>query len=114
MRLIGSRIENELRAEILASRAALSDGRNKGLRDALEASEIDIRLVAVVNWIPEQGEDIYHVLLPSDEILIIEVPHEGLKTLEERIAVREYASECSKVARLKLAVAKDVLVSSSP
>jgi hypothetical protein len=111
MKLIGSRVEQEMRDELLRSNLALCDGSYGPLVAALEAANVNIAGAFVVKWIHEQAEDIYVVLVSSREVLVVEVPRGEGQVVVERVDLAAYKRKCSKIQRLKIAVAEDLLAS---
>jgi hypothetical protein len=75
MRLIGSLTEDDLREQLSASNASLREGGGSpALRAALIACGVDPTTAFVLDWIPEQGEDIYTVLDGTRRVLTVELP----------------------------------------
>lgn len=67
-------LENKTCKELFESRKALFDGlSNPILLEALRIHFPGIQSAYILNWIPEQGEDIYFVLVKNDLIAIIEI-----------------------------------------
>lgn len=111
MKLIGSRIEQRMRDELIRSNLALQDGGYGRLGNALELANVDVAVAYVLNWIPEQAEDIYAVLATANEVVIVEVPRTEGQVLVEREHLAKYEVKCSKIQRLKIAVARDLQAS---
>ena len=114
MKLIGSRVEQEMREELLRANLALGSGSYGRLIAALESENVNVSGAFVVKWIHEQAEDIYAVLVSSREVLIVEVPRGDGQVLVEREDLEAYKRKCSKIQRLKIAVAEDLLASRAP
>ncbi|RFA24188.1 hypothetical protein CAI21_22520 [Alkalilimnicola ehrlichii] len=110
MKLIGSRQEQQLRGELLRSNRALKSGLgNPGLLRVLKESSHDPEKSYVLNWIPEQGEDIYTVLVFPGNLMEIEIPR-GSGSVEMReLDLRNYAEKCSRINKLKLSVALQLM-----
>ncbi|WCM94422.1 hypothetical protein M5C99_06805 [Acidovorax sp. NCPPB 2350] len=111
MKLIGSRAEKEMREELVNSNLALQDGSYGRLVSALKSENIFASMAYVINWIPEQGEDIYVVMASINEVVIVEVPRGEGDVLLEQVDISLYEGKCSKVQRMKIAVAQDLLLS---
>ena len=111
MKLIGSRTEQQMREELIRSNLSLQDGSYGRLVSALESANVNVVGAYVLNWIPEQAEDIYAVLVSANEVLTVEVPRGEGEVLLEREELAGYEGKCSKVQRLKIAVAQDLLAS---
>lgn len=68
----------KLKIDLLKSAELLVTGEgNPALRHTLDKFRPDIKRALVLNWIPEQGEDIYWILTNTEEVLIVEVPRPG-------------------------------------
>ena len=113
MKLIGSRTEQKMRDELVRSNLALQDGGYGNLTIALELADVNIAGAYVLNWIPEQAEDIYAVLASASEVVIVEVPRAEGRALVEREKLAKYEAKCSKLQRLKVAVARDLMGSNA-
>ncbi len=75
MRNIRSISQTQLKSELLESMESLFAGNtNKLLLETLHAKFPSLSFALIINWIPEQGEDIYWVLLSNEEIAVLEVP----------------------------------------
>lgn len=113
MKLIGSRTEQQMREEV-RSNLLLQDGGYGLLAGALESANVEVARACVLNWIPEQAEDIYVVLVAAGEVMTVEVPRAEGQVLLEREELAKYEDKCSKIQRLKIAVARDLLKSTAP
>jgi hypothetical protein len=111
MKLIKSRTEQQMREELVRSNLALQDGSNGRLASALESANVNVTCAYVLNWIPEQAEDIYAVLVSAGEVVTVEVPRVEGQVLLDRDELVKYEVKCSKIQRLKIAVALDLLAS---
>lgn len=108
MKLIGSLAEQQMRNELLRSNLALQDGSHERLVPALALENVDIADAFVT---PEQFEGIYSILVSEKEIVTGEVPRYGGEVLLARENRASYESKCSKVQKLKIAVAEALLAS---
>jgi len=111
MKLIGSLAEGLLREQLLRTNAALNDGSDDRLVDALRAETANVADAFVLDWVMDQGEDIYTVLVSPDEIVVVEVPRDDGEILVVRRTLADYRRGCRKSARIKIAVALDLLAS---
>ena len=69
------RHEDQVRDDLLKSMSALfSDSEMSSLLTRLRSNFPLISFALIVNWIPEQGEDIYWILIDESRIAVIEVP----------------------------------------
>jgi hypothetical protein len=111
MRLIGSLTEDRLRDELLRSNAALRAAhQTPTLQALLQDRGVDLATAFVIDWVPEQSEDIYTVLNGNRQVLTIELSRriDGTPPLVESTpfaTFRESISKGSRLARLKFAVA---------
>ncbi|MBU1282117.1 MAG: hypothetical protein KJ884_01725 [Gammaproteobacteria bacterium] len=63
----------------------------------------------ILGWTPEQGEDIYRVLINTDTVCAIELEHgQDKPTTIEIVQLKEYEKQLSRTGRIKLAVAMDL------
>ena len=108
MHLIGSLTEDQFRKELLTSNDALQHCCK--LRSILEANNVDLSKAYVVDWIPEQGEDNYTVLIGLDEIVHIEISHDNsLRSFERECLIKFLSTPRGRPLRIKLAVALDLV-----
>jgi hypothetical protein len=110
MKLIGSRSDEQMRKELERSNLMLQVGSNDRLRNALESDNVNVAKAYVIHWILEQAEDIYAVLVSTEEVVIVEVPRGDGQVLVERKTLKNYARGCSKIQKRKIAVARDLFV----
>jgi len=112
MKLIGSRTESEFREELVRSRVSLfSEPGKQRLLDALRSVCPDLNTGYVIGWTPEQGEDLYRVLVDGATVVAVEVDRTDLDIPPDIkvIPVAEYQRGLSRSARIRLAVATDLL-----
>jgi hypothetical protein len=108
MKLIGSRTEQQLREELVRSKLSLRDVDHDPLAKTLKSAKTDIVEAYVINWIPEQAEDIYEVLVTPSDVMILEIPRgEGEIRIQSQ-TLADYLIGASKAQRLKIAVAQDL------
>ncbi len=111
MKLTGSKTENEYREELVRSRQALFEDREfERLLTYLHQYYPDMKTAYIIGWTPEQGEDIYRILINMATIVAIEIDREESqrKPVIESYTLKEYLEGLSKTARLKIAVAVDL------
>lgn len=111
MKLIGSKQEEDFRKELSASNITLSQGdKEKILLRVLSSAFGKINTAYILNWTPEQGEDIYTVLVNLDKIAKVEISR--VNCLEapfiETFKLKDFEKGLSKVFQIKLAVAIDL------
>jgi hypothetical protein len=111
MKLIGSRTEQDIREQLIKSyKSLLNDKSKQKLLSVIESTFPDMKSAYIINWIPEQGEDIYTVLINTETITKIEISRvdTNFKPVIESIPVTKYIKNLSKVRQIKLAVAIDL------
>lgn len=111
VKLIGSRAEQGFRKELLVSQEALfHDIEKQRLLRILQTKFIDMITAYIIGWTPEQGEDIYLILINDNRIVKIELARYdfGSDPLVEIIEISDYKKGLSKVGQIKLAVALDL------
>lgn len=103
-----------LRRELESSSNRLFSGENAKLLSALKTRFPDLLGAYVVDWIPEQGEDIYTVIIGRDLVAVIEIDRQSAagEPLIDVYTIEEYRKEhpsLSKERRRKLAVALELI-----
>lgn len=111
MKLIGSKTEQELREQLIKSNEILFNGiEYKRLLKALTISFPQMRTAYIIHWIPEQGEDIYKILI--NDSIVAEIEMDRNKTefapIIKTIRLPQYLKGLSKQNQIKLAVALDL------
>ena len=115
MKLINSRQEKEFEKELRKSNATIRNGTcSSRLLGALKANETDLTRLFVLNWVPEQAEDLYAIFVPPNEVLEIEVPRYTGPVKVVRLQLSEYVKGSSKTQRRKVAVAQSLASSTEP
>ena len=112
MKLKGTKTEDEMQAELRRSHEALvSDPAKSRLREALRSRGINENAAFVLNWIPEQSEDLYEVLIDQNTVLEIELERldSSVEPVISELKMRDYERRLSKNGRIKLAVAISML-----
>lgn len=106
MRLIGSKTEQDIRKQLIASNKSIfQEGDNLRLRVALQEEFPNMKTAYVLNWIPEQGEDIYKVLVDNFIVAEVELDRVNLSTKVNSIPISQFKIGLSKLNQIKLAVA---------
>ncbi|KPX25325.1 hypothetical protein ALQ08_200114 [Pseudomonas syringae pv. delphinii] len=66
---------DKLRLNMLSSISKMLDEKNKSsLRDLLKKHFPWVSFTPILNWVPEQAEDIYWILIDLERIAILEIP----------------------------------------
>lgn len=111
MKLIGSKLEQELREQLIKSKHSLFNGEEKRrLFEVIRSLFPEIKTAYIVQWIPEQGEDIYKILINDSVIAEIELDRYDVE-VEPNVEykdISQYLHGLSKQKRIKLAVALDL------
>jgi hypothetical protein len=110
MRQTLSMRDQQLANTLLSSNKALNhNDEYKALRMALLGHGLDVESAFILNWIPEQGEDIYTILADNSKIAIVELARNELKEVMDFdvLAIEDYKQKfpLSKTARQKLTMA---------
>jgi hypothetical protein len=111
MKLIGSKVEAEYRKQLIRSRKSLFEDKEKRIVLAsLRVRYPKMKTAYTLNWIPEQGEDIYCILVDTDLIVSVEVDrmNKDSEPLIKDTSLEQYQRKLSKTGRIKLAVAVDL------
>ncbi|KPZ68123.1 MULTISPECIES: hypothetical protein [unclassified Shewanella] len=108
MKLIGSRVENEFRAELEESKRSLLSESKLSL--ALKSKGHSIDNAYVLNWIPEQYEDIYLVIIDGSYLVKVELDRQdsNVTPVFDEIDLSEYKHELSRIKQVQLMVALDL------
>ena len=82
---------------------SIGDGDNSRLRDVLEGKRIDSGESFVVHWIPEQVEDVYHILSKNKKyILIIKINRYSGGFCYEEVDLNKYLNSSMKIVKRKI------------
>ncbi|MBX0320516.1 MULTISPECIES: hypothetical protein [Shouchella] len=111
MKLIGRKTEQELREQLIKSKESLfGSEEKKRLLEVLRNIYPKMNTVYILHWIPEQGEDIYKVLINDNMIAVVELNRYNTKVEPEvqLMSVPQYIQGLNKQKQIKLAVAIDL------
>jgi hypothetical protein len=112
MKLIGSLSEQRERETLVASNAELRDGQTP-LALALQSHGVDLNTAYVLEWIPEQAEDLFVVLVGRERVVRLEVARsDGSIVAFDESALAAYVPT-GRPAGLRLAVALDLVRSAA-
>jgi hypothetical protein len=111
LKLIGSKAEQEFREQLIKSHQSLfRDKERQRLLNLLKNNFPKMKTAYVIGWTPEQGEDIYRILIDKKSIAGIVIDRFDLKIepIVEKISLSSYKQGLSKIGQIKLAVAIDL------
>ena len=109
MQLIGSKMEQDFREELVGSQAALQNP-DSSLHQVLESHGYSTCRAYVLHWTPDQLEDIYIVLVDGSVLVSIEIDkleQAGFPKVEE-MDLKTYVRSLSRMNQVRLAVAQDL------
>lgn len=111
MRLIGSKTEEDFRNALIKSHKLLFTGDlYKELLQVLKTNFPEMKTAYILKHIPEQGEDLYTILVNLDTIATIEISRysQDEKPIVEISSINDFKRGMSKVQQIELAVALDL------
>lgn len=110
MKLIGSITEGKIREELLASKQLVEEDRLPGVSKCLRRHRPGFESALILEWTPEQGEDLYVVLLDGREVATLELERDGTEQSFATESAIEYERTLKgRADRLRLAVALDIV-----
>jgi hypothetical protein len=107
--------DSDVRRALMHSNRVLMEGQtNRRLLEALLTEFGSVEKAFVIDWIPEQGEDIYTVAVPPGTIATVEIPRDEslIVPIIEKIPFDQYrrdSKRMTKEIRRKLSVVRDLL-----
>lgn len=111
MKLIGSKTEQDIRKQLVKSNELLfKSEENKRLLEVIRSIYPEMKAAYIIDWIPEQGEDIYKLLINDNIILVIELDRLNveIEPIVELKTIPQYLQGLSKYNQIKLGVALDL------
>jgi hypothetical protein len=110
MRLKGSITELEFRKVLLAgSKALFKNKEDMRLLNILIQKYGNIETAYFLEHIPDQGEDIYTLLINNEFISVVEIDHElNIDPVIDTFQIQKYLNGLSKINQIKFAVARDL------
>jgi hypothetical protein len=111
VKLSGSKTEQENRELLIKSNLLLFKSEEKQrLLEVIKSSYPGMYTAYIIHWIPEQGEDIYKILINDNIIAKIELDRNNFEVepIVETITIPQYLKGLSKHNQIKLAVALDL------
>lgn len=110
MKLIGSKIEDEHRSSLIESNQSLFNSENR-LIEKLRAVYPEMVTAYVLDWIPEQEEEIYKILINDSIIVQIEVNrYNNGCIVTDTISISEYFKIATRTNKIRLTVALDLVM----
>ncbi|MCP3808129.1 hypothetical protein NLX78_12900 [Paenibacillus sp. Lou8.1] len=111
MKLIGSKQEQDFRKELADCNIIVAQGdKEKAILNVLRTIFGEIKTAYILNWTPEQYEDIFTILIDLDKIAKVEISR--INHLEapiiETFTLKDFQKGLSKIFQIKLAVAIDL------
>jgi hypothetical protein len=111
MKLIGSKMENDFREELVHSHEYhFSEDSDSKLKELLIKKELPVKNAYILSWTPDQTEDIYVVLINGETLVSAEIDRHDLSNppIFEKLEINEYMRGLSRMYQVKLLVAKDL------
>lgn len=111
MRLTGSKTEKEFRDLLIKSHKELFEGNlYEELLQVLKTNFPAMKTAYFIRHIPEQGEDLYTMLVNLDTIVKIEINRyeNDEKPIVEILGINDFMIGISKIEQIKLAIAVDL------
>ena len=111
MRLIGSKTEQDFRDEFIKSHNSLfNEHCNDRLLNVLRTNFPNMKTAYFIGITPDQGEDLYTMLIDTNTISFIELDRYNLliEPIVEFISIDDYRQGLSKCQQIKLLVALDL------
>lgn len=101
-------MENDFREELVKSRESFSSPSR--LKEVLEFNGHSTKNACVLHWTPDQGEDIYVVLIDGAYLVSVELDRTDQNTppILERIELKNYLVGLSRMHQVKLLVAQNL------
>ncbi|WP_010497513.1 hypothetical protein [Paenibacillus elgii] len=111
MKLIGSITEQYYRAQLIEfNRSLFHDHSMKRLLGIIQQAFPEMKTAYILGITPDQGEDVYTILMNNDFIVYIELDRYNLETepMIETKPVKDYKRGLSRIGQIQLAVAMDL------
>jgi len=111
VKLIGSKTEQDFRTELVNSHISLfQDLDKRRLLGILRNNFPNMKTAYIIYWTPEQGENIYSILVNVDEIAQIELDrfNSDIEPIINNISLARYRNGLSRIGQIKLEVAIDL------
>ncbi|OMD48829.1 MULTISPECIES: hypothetical protein [Paenibacillus] len=111
MKLKGSKTEEEYRQLLTKSNEDFfSNSKYYPIIDELKKEVHNTFSAYIIDWIPEQEEELFDILISENCILKVLLKHdEGVAVITDALTLSQYCKGLSQRYRIKLAVALDLL-----
>jgi hypothetical protein len=113
MKLIGSKLEKEIKEGLIESKQRICNiSDNNHLRKALFKIKPNFKTAYILNWFPEQGENIYTIITDDKDIIELEISRVDLSSepIWEIYNINEYRKQLrGKPANLRLIIALNLI-----
>jgi len=112
VKLIGSRQEKEFRAQFSKARvSSFTSGTSARLKKLVAEAGFDPTQALLINHTPEQGEDLYSVLIWSNTIFHAEIDRfdSSVKPIIEIESLEDHNIAKTQIEQIKIAVALETL-----
>ena len=109
MKLIGSKMENDYRADLVRSNEALNSDE-PGIGNILRENGYNTKKAYVLHWTPDQCEDFYTVLIDGEYLVDAEIDRATHTILSpiERTELKDYLKGLSRTNQVQLLVAQEL------
>jgi hypothetical protein len=111
-RLRGSLTEQRERAQLRASHARLVSGQYPA--PALKSIGVDPRTAYIIDWIPDQTEDLFIILVGADRVVGLEVPKDGEAPVVRGAWHVDLYPPVSRLVRIRFAIARQLANEHTP
>ena len=112
MKLVKSKTEEKYRKTLICTQEKIfNDSSLCRLLEVIKANnETIIESAYIISHTPEQGEDIYRVLINGSLINLIELDRldDDVEPIFEAMSINEYKKGLARQSRIKLAIALDL------
>ncbi|WP_409341520.1 hypothetical protein [Paenibacillus sp. MBLB4367] len=112
MKLIGSKTEKDCREQLIKAHKSLFIDKDKmRLLAVLRTCFPNMKTAYIIKWLPEQGEDIFTILINNNVIARVELDRNDLNTapiIESEPLDKHYKKGLRKMSQIILAVALDL------
>lgn len=112
LRLKGSKTEKDIRSQLVKSHESLfNDEMRSGLLSVIKTFFPQMKTAYILYWTPEQGEDIFSLLINNDTIASVEIDRydSSIKPIiESRPLDNTYLEGLRRIPQITLAIALEL------